>query len=165
MALSTSSLYRNLSRLELAIAVIVISILVVSFLQRMRAVELAAERATLDGQVQDMQARLLGLRADVLGGRISAGELSLSAIARRIGHPETVYVAAERGFDWNGLRPGGWVYFEEGAEFAYRPLAGKDMPGASGRPPRVRLRLRPLWSGTDDERRLRGAMLERLGGP
>ncbi len=165
MAISSTALKRNLSRAELALAAVVIAALVAVFMQRMRAIEVAAEEAIVTTRVQDMQARLLGLRLQFMtadaGGRFAA----LDEVMRQVVGEELIVARRVRSIDWQRVRAGGWVYVSTERKLLYRTLTGDDFPGASGTPATVTFQVQPSFAdkqaGAEGAGRLIGARLVR----
>jgi hypothetical protein len=153
MSLGTSSLARNLSRLELAVSIAIIALLLGLFLARLGAVEAAAERAVLRAQYQDMQARLMTWRTERMMRGAGAAPATLDELARHLGRGELTVVEHANEIDWSSVAPGAWVYVRETAEFHYRVGHRERLLVGPDEPPRVRFRLVPSYADTNGNRR------------
>ena len=132
MAITTTALRRNLSRFELALAVLVLTVLVTLFLRRMESVSAAAEEAMVRTRVQDMQARLMTLRAGFVSGELGGRPVQVDDVVRLLARGDVPWVATARGFDWATVPEGSWVYFEDRREFAYRVIHRERFAAAGG---------------------------------
>lgn len=162
MAIETTLLTRSLKRLELALAIVVVAVLVAVFMQRVDHVANAAEQAMLTARLQDMQARLMSLRTEFVAGARTQ-PLSLDAVVDFIDDGDIARAPRQGGFDWAAMQPGSWVYFRDTRELVYRATA--PLPGTRGSPPRVYFQIVPVAAanvagaqGGDTH----GARLERL---
>lgn len=167
MALESVSFARNLSRLELAAAVVLVGVLAALFFQRMDTVAREAERTLLRARYQDMQSRLATYRAELMLAR-GAARPHLAELVRHLGRGDLLF-AESAGLDWNSVPSGGWVYLADQRELHYRVSHGADFAGAFGEPARVRFQLVPLFADSDGNGRydepgdtLRGAELRPL---
>ncbi len=164
MAGTTASLQRNLSRLELALGIVVIAVLIGLFMARMQAVELAAEEAIVATRVQDMRARLMTLRTRFVSG--DAAPMTIPEIVRHIGRGEMRTFTREHRIDWTTVAPGEWIYIADSGLVAYRSIAGDALPGAHGEPPLLRFKLEAHFAdtkaGDGAARRVVGARLVRM---
>lgn len=165
MAISTTTLGRNLSRFELLIAIFVVGVLCILFFSRMRGVEVAAEQAMARARVQDMQARLMGLHARLISADPGAMYLSPDDIVAEIGQGEIVLVDDARTSVYTDLPGGSWVYIRARTVIEYRVISGTEFTGAAGDPPSIRFQLvlRYAEPEADGRRRLRAVTLLPLG--
>lgn len=146
MTVSSRSLARNLSRLELVVSVAIMALLLGLFLSRMSALEAAAERAVLRARYQDMQARLMTSRTELILREARTRPLTLDDLARHLGRGEVLMAATAAAVDWAAVPPGGWVYLRDSGEFHYRVInAGRIVAGLDD-PPRVRFQLEPMFA-------------------
>jgi hypothetical protein len=137
---------RNLSRLELALVVIVIAILFAVFMRRVERVEAAMERAMVNLAVQDLQSRLLMLAAEQELRRAAGGPASaLDDNPLRLALPLLQNYVGERDTpDWSTIKPGQWVYVRASGTLEYRVVNTRYVDTGSARDPaRIRLRLAP----------------------
>ncbi|MCB1749182.1 MAG: hypothetical protein H6977_04760 [Gammaproteobacteria bacterium] len=148
MAITTTALRRNLSRFELALAVLVLTVLVTLFLRRMESVSAAAEEAMVRTRVQDMQARLMTLRAGFVSGELGGRPVQVDDVVRLLARGDVPWVATARGFDWATVPEGSWVYFEDRREFAYRVIHRERFAAAGGDPLQLRFQLEVLRAAT-----------------
>lgn len=164
MALSTTALKRDLSRAELALAALAITVLVAVFMQRMRAVEAAAEEAMLVTQLQTMQAQLLSLRLEFVTGGAKARRLTLEDVVQTIAPETIIFANSAADFDWRTTVPGAWVYFRDQQRLDYRVAGEPAALGAVGEPPRVGFQLIASYAdmSAGGPRRLVGVRIERL---
>ncbi|MGE0482878.1 MAG: hypothetical protein AB7Q81_01935 [Gammaproteobacteria bacterium] len=148
MAITTTALQRNLSRFELALALLVLAILVSLFLRRMENVSAAAEEAAVRTRVQDMEARLMTLRASFASGDYAGRQLNEDDIVRILARGDVPAAATARGFDWSAVPEGSWVYFADRRQFAYRVIHAGRFPAAAGEPPQLRFQVEALRAAT-----------------
>jgi len=149
MSLSSRSLARNLSRMELALSVSIIAVLLSLFLSRMGAVEAAAERAVLRARYQDMQSRLMTWRTERLLREPGAQPLTLDDLARHLGRGELHMAASAAAVDWSGVPPGGWVYLRDSGILYYRVINAGRIAAGPGEPSRVRFQLEPAFADSN----------------
>ena len=163
MAIETTTLKRNLSRLELALAILVIAVLISVFMRRMDTVSAAAERSILLARYQDMQSRLMSLRAGVITRQAQTAALRLDDVVRSLGRGDILFVPRETGFDWGRIGPGEWVYFRASHLLEYRVTHEEFFAVAAQAPTRVRFQLEPRYADIDGNGRYDEAT-ERLEG-
>lgn len=159
MAIDSTSLFRNLSRLEMIVAVVMIGILVALFLSRMQHVEVAAESASLRNQVQDMQSRLMSLRTEQLMGHNPQIPLTLATLAKRIGRGSLLLLEQETELHWDELKPGNWAYLKAEKQFVYRTIAGDALVGARGSPAHIRFEFVPIYAANAENNNPAGRLL------
>ncbi|MCC7412160.1 MAG: hypothetical protein IT495_11100 [Gammaproteobacteria bacterium] len=156
MTIALRSLARDLSRIELALAVVLIAVLVALFLRRMERVEALMERTTVQLVVQDLQARLLMYRAE-LTAKPAPDALAALVGANPVGTiiPALASYAGERErIDWNEIRPGQWAFERSTGTLGYRVMHARDLDGGEGlRPARLRYRLEPIYDDLDRDGR------------
>ncbi|MEM7540257.1 MAG: hypothetical protein AAF384_01600 [Pseudomonadota bacterium] len=165
MAIFTASLQRNLSRLELAISILIIAILMVAFMRYLDAIEVSAERATFMAAFQDMQTRVMELR--VLGGLESNRHIGLSEFVRRVGRGDMQVFVRESAINWAEIEPGQFVFALDERMMIYRVRAESSMNLALTDPGRVRIKITPVFDDANNNGRfddgrdtLRSARLE-----
>ena len=169
MAIETTSLRRNLSRVELAAALVMIAILFAMFMNRVTRVEAAAEKSILRATYQDMQSRLITLKVTLVFQEKRDQPLSLSGIARHIGRGTMPLFESEANVNWEDLPRGAWIYFKDTQRFEYRVINEDYFDVESEEPKRVRFQLEPRYvdinrNGRYDESQdhLAGAVLKLL---
>lgn len=140
MARSTAALGRNLSRLELALAIVVIAVLAALFMRRMTSVEQAAEEAWLATRVQYIQSHLMTLRLTAMSDPAAAPPRDAGEVVKTLGYDDIHWFEHAAAVDWAAVPPGEWVYLRTSQQLLYRP-ASAAMPGATGAPPRVTFQL------------------------
>ena len=149
MALETAALGRNLSRVELAVSIVLIAVLFLLFMQRMGGVEAAAEKSILRTRYQDMQTRLMLRKANlVLQDRVGE-RVTLSELVRYIGRGEAAFVADASTVDWDDYLPGAWVYDESARILMYRVISEDHFDVRFTTPKRVGFQLIPSYVDTD----------------
>ena len=166
MAQLTTSLYRNLSRVELGIALLIFSIIVVVFMRYVHRVEVAAEEALINTAVQDMRSRLMSYRTELIGSRRSGAAQTLDSVARYLGRGNTRFVTREVELDWSNVSPGEWVFVRETRTFLYRTITEESIAGSYGTPPRVAIQLVSETADTPKEQQrvsIHGLTLKRVG--
>jgi hypothetical protein len=144
MALETSRLGRDLSRLEKVAALIMIAILFALFMRKADSVAAEAERTLLIARLQDIYGRLATQRADLMV-RPTASAQTLDGLVRALGRGELLIVAHERGFDWSRVRPGEFVYFRELRRLDYLLQYPDYFVVAARDPPRIRFQVEPRY--------------------
>lgn len=169
MAIETTALRRNLTRLETMVYCIIIIVLFVLFMRRMAAVEASAEKAILLSRYQDMQSRLMTLRAGLLQQGGHAGALRLDDLVRKIGWGEIQFVEIGETLDWDTVPPGAWVYFKAARQLQYHVISADYFEVEAAVPKRVRFQIEPRYAdingnGRYDEPgdRLEGAAVQLL---
>lgn len=151
MNVSSPSLARNLSRMELVVSVAIMALLLGLFLSRMSALEAAAERAVLRARYQDMQSRLMTLKTEWMLREVPARRLTLDDLARHLGRGEVLMAATAAAVDWAIVPPGGWVYLRDSGEFHYRVINAERIATGPGDPPRVRFELEPAFADSNGD--------------
>lgn len=166
MAIQTASLSRNLSRMELAIVIVIIAVLFAMFMARMRSVEGAAERSMVLARYQDMQARLLTLKVRFVGGGTERTPLAVRDVVRHIGRGDVVTLRSLDDPDRDGVPAGSWAWAEAERLLVYRIINRDYFEVGGDRPEFARFKLEPRYvdinqNGRYDEPvdRLTGATL------
>ena len=169
MAIETASLTRNLSRVELAAAIVIIAILFAMFMNRVTRVEAAAEKSILRATYQDMQSRLITLKVSLVFQENRDQPLTLTGVARRIGRGMMPLLDSDTEVNWEDLPRGAWVYFKDAQRFEYKVINDDYFDVESDAPKRVRFQLEPRYvdinrNGQYDESQdhLEGAVLRLL---
>ncbi|MCZ6665562.1 MAG: hypothetical protein O7B81_09670 [Gammaproteobacteria bacterium] len=163
MAIETASLRRNLSRLEVAVAVLIIAVLFAVFMNRVSHVEAAAEKAILIAQFQDMQTRLLTLKVSFVLQEIQGRPPTLHDVVRHVGRGDLEFIESERAFDWESVDPGAWVYFEDVRRIEYRVISEDYFEVEKTGPKRVRFQVEPRYVDINDNGRFDDSV-DRLDG-
>lgn len=147
MAVSTVSGRRDLSRSELMLMVLVVTVMVVLFFNRLDNVEIAAEEAMLNARLQDMRSRLVELRLRILnqGDRQA---LSLDDVVQQMVPGEVLMVDREYQIDWPAIGPGEWVFVRETGALWYRVAHPDGLASSVGEPQRVHFQLETTFAAT-----------------
>lgn len=147
---------RNLRRLELALVVVVLALLVGFFARRMERVEAAMERTMLQLVVQDLQARLMMRAAGVNFGPepLPLAELIGANPVQVLTAAPGEYLGERTGVDWSTVPPGAWVYDRSDGTLGYRVRHARFIDTGAGAPPaRVRWRIEPVYVDLDGDGR------------
>lgn len=169
MAIETAVLRRNLSRVELAAAIVIIAVLFAMFMNRVTRVEAAAEKSILRATYQDMQSRLITLKVSLVFQEKRDQPLTLSGIARHIGRGTLPLLESQAEVRWEDVPRGAWIYFKDTQHIEYRVINEDYFDVESEQPKRVRFQLEPRYVDTnrngqydETEDRLEGAVLRLL---
>jgi hypothetical protein len=145
MAIETAVLRRNLSRVELGLAVLIIGVLFAIFMNRVTEVEAAAEKAILRATYQDMQSRLLTLKVSLVFQENRAQPIKLNDIARHLGRGTLPLLDSESLVNWEDVPRGSWMYFKDTQLVEYRVINEDYFDVGKAAPKRVRFRLEPHY--------------------
>src|SRR5690606_662661 len=127
-------------------------------------VEVAAEEALVRAQVQDMQARLMTLRTEIISG--TGRVLTRAAIVRHLGRGDLHQAPVAAAFAWDTLAPGSWVYFQDTGELVYRVRRMAGTAYRPGAPPVLRFQLTTVPAAiADGGERVVGATLQAVAMP
>jgi len=144
MAFEQIRLDRPLSRLELAVLVIVIAICVTWLLERLAYLEAVAEARSLDLSVQNIRTGIMVNVATRLLEGDNEGIASLSG-ANPVGtviEPPPGYIGALRQANPAYIQPGQWYFDEEQESLVYRIVNVGYFAEPDGRPAQVRIKLK-----------------------
>lgn len=151
MAHEQIRLDRTLSKFELGVAFILISVFVVWFLRRMSAVEALAEAQTLNLTIRNLQVGAMVYASTQLldgkPGRITQA-LADSPVGKLITAP-LGYIGAIKGVDPSYIRPGQWYYDLDKQELVYYIVNARFFRFHGKGPARVRIRLDLDYSDTN----------------
>ena len=144
MAFEQIRMDRPLSRLELAIVVLLIALCFTWFLNRMNEMAAIAEATALDLTVRNLKA---GVMSATASGMLSGDDNALQRIAdsNPVGiaiDPPAGYIGAIRGVNPAGIQPGQWYFDEDHRWLVYHVVNDDYLVSDGAGPVRVRIQLK-----------------------
>jgi hypothetical protein len=152
MAFEQIRMDRPLSRLELAVVVLLIASCFTWFLNRMNYMTALAEATALDLTVRNLKA---GVMSAVASGMLRNDAQALQRIAESnpVGSaidPPAGYIGAVRGANPASIQPGQWYYDEDNHWLVYHVVNADYFLGAGEGPARVRIQLRLNYNDVNE---------------
>jgi hypothetical protein len=139
---------RPLSRLELAVVVLLIASCFTWFLNRMNHMAALAEATALDLTVRNLKTGVMAAAAaGILGNRTDA--LPRIAEENPVGRaiePPPGYIGAVRGAVPDSIQPGQWYFDEDQRWLVYHIVNADYIEYAGEGPPRVRIQLQLIYN-------------------
>lgn len=152
MAFEQIRMDRPLSRLELAVVILLIAFCFTWFLNRMNYMAALAEATALDLTVRNLKA---GVMSAVASGILRNDRQVLQGIAESnpVGSaidPPAGYIGAVRDANPANIQPGQWYYDEDHHWLAYHVVNADYFLGTGDGPARVRIQLRLNYNDVNE---------------
>jgi len=152
MAFDQIRMDRPLSRLELAVVVLLIAACFTWFLNRMNEMTAMAEATALDLTVRNLRTGIMSATAMGLiqgNPEIIAGVAGSNPVGTAI-DPPAGYIGAIRGVNPASIQPGQWYYDEDARWLVYHVVNTDYFIYGGDGPARVRIQLKLIYNDLDE---------------